>query len=220
MLVANIIGMVVSACLYVITGVNLQTSAVPLLTGGDYICDKNMTGDQDVFTYPYYWVNTHVCAVKLLQPVTPAQNYFEFKITSPGAICAVTIGVVGRDYPLDRHPGWVDEGIGYHADDGRLFNEAGYGPPFGPTCTAGDRMGCGIDFEGDEDSSADYVKVFFTKNGQQVGDFVNFKKPKSGLYPLMGMNSRGEQFHYLGRWNHLPKGGSYCTLKKYLLHIT
>ena len=158
--------------------------------------------DGDVFTYPYYWDFGAVCAVKILQPVTPTKNYFEHKILCPGVVCAITIGVVGLDYPLNSQPGWRNEGIGYHADDGKLFNETGLGSRFGPTCTTGDRMGCGVDFGG-EDSSA-FVKVFFTKNGQQVGDFVKFKKPDSGLYPLMGLDSRGEQFQYLGCWHYLP----------------
>ena len=154
----------------------------------------------DIFTYPYYWGG--VCAVKILQPIMPAKNYFEYKILSRGIVCAITIGLVGRNYLLDRQPGWDKEGIGYHADDGRLYNENGNGTQFGPTCTAGDRMGCGVVFEGD--NSSKYVTVFFTKNGQQVGGFVKFKRPESGLYPFMGFNSRGEQFQYLGCWQHVP----------------
>ena len=194
---------------YIVTGANSK-SGVSLLKDGDYDCDSDLMVDGDVFTYPYYFTGD-VCAIKILQQFTPNENYFEYRITSAGVECAIAIGVVRRGYPLDRQPGWEYEGIGYHADDGKLFHENGSGRPFGPTCTTGDRMGCGIDFEGDEDSS-DYVKVFFTKNGQQVGDFVDFKKPKSGLYPLMGLHSRGEQLQYLGRWNHLPKGGTNVTL--------
>ena len=37
---------------------------------------------------------------------------------------------------------------------------------FGPTCTDGDRMGCGVDFN--TDCGSGYVNVFFTKNGKQV----------------------------------------------------
>ena len=161
--------------------------------------------DGDIFTYPYY-MREGARAVKILQPITPDQNYFEYRITCHGEICAITIGAVGLDYPRSN-PGWYSEGIGYHADDGKLFNEGAGGRRFGPTCSTGDRMGCGVDFEGKD--SPDYVKVFFTKNGQQVGDFVMFRKPKSGLYPLMGMNSRGEQFQYLGHWNYLPKNGKF-----------
>ena len=167
--------------------------------------------DGDVFTYPYYLVKESyhdVCAVKILQPMTSIQNYFELQILCPGVIGEIAIGVVGHDYPLNRQPGWEKDGIGYHADDGKLYNEQSsefQAETIGPTCTTGDRMGCGIDFESED--SPDYVKVFFTKNGQQVGDFIKFKKPKDGLYPLMGMDSRGEQFQYLGRWKYLPKEG-------------
>ena len=196
---------------YVVTGANLK-SGVSLLKDGDYDCDSDLMVDGDVFTYPYFFAGD-VIGIKLLQQFTPDQNYFEYRITCPGVRCTITIGVVGRGYPLDRQPGWDNEGIGYHADDGRLFCENSFGRPFGPTCTAGDRMGCGIDFKGDEDSSsADNVRVFFTKNGHQVGDFVDFKKPKSGLYPLMGLHSQGEQLQYLGRWNHIPKGGTNAIL--------
>ena len=164
--------------------------------------------DGDVFTYPYYWANNidYVCSVKILQPMTPVQNYFEYQIICPGINCAITIGIVSHDYPLDKHPGWDEEGIGYHADDGKLYNEQVHCERIGPICTTGDRMGCGVDFETVD--SPDYVKVFFTKNGRQVGDFVEFKIPKSGLYPFIGMMSRGEQFQYLGCWKHLPKGGN------------
>ena len=40
------------------------------------------------------------------------------------------------------------------------------GTVFGPPCTDGDRMGCGVDFS--TDRSSGYVNVFFTKNGKQV----------------------------------------------------
>lgn len=173
------------------------------LKHGDYSCMGDVMVEGDTFTYPYYWDSGDVaCAVKIQHPITPSKNYFEHKILSRGVICAITIGMVGRDYPLDRQPGWDEEGIGYHADDGKVFNEDGLGALFGPTCTTGDRMGCGIVFEGD--LSSEYVKVFFTKNGQQVGDFVEFRRPESGLHPFMGFSSRGEQFQYLGSWHHLP----------------
>ena len=70
-----------------------------------------------------------------------------------------------RDYPMDCMPGWKQNSCGYHADDGKLFHE-GRDTVFGPTCTDGDRMGCGVDFSTDHSSS--YVNVFFTKNGKQV----------------------------------------------------
>ena len=145
---------------------NAQNSKT-LLKQGEYDCETNVMVDGDIFTYPYYWIPLQkddiVCAVKILQPMTPIQNYFEYRITCPGAICAIAIGVVRSNYSLSRLPGWDEEGIGYHADDGRLYYQCQHSRErFGPTCTAGDRMGCGVDFESED--SSDYVKVFFTKN--------------------------------------------------------
>ena len=107
------------------------------------------------------------------------------------------------NYPLYEMPGWNYNSIGYHADDGKLFCENGRGIEFGPTCTDGDRMGCGVDFRGEDDSS-DRVKVFFTKNSQQIGNTVRIKIPAGGLYPLIGMCTIGEQVQYIGHWHYLP----------------
>ena len=71
-----------------------------------------------------------------------------------------------RDYPMHHMPGWNQNSYGYHADDGKLFNGSLMGTVLGPTCTDGDRMGCGVDFS--IDRSSGYVNVFFTKNGKQV----------------------------------------------------
>ena len=69
-------------------------------------------------------------------------------------------------YPMDKQPGWNENSSGYHAVNGRLYHESGWGTKFGPTCTDGDRMGCGVDFKTKYNSG--YVNVFFTKNGKQV----------------------------------------------------
>ena len=72
-----------------------------------------------------------------------------------------------RAYSMDRMPGWNQNSCGYHADDGKLYHERDHGGTvLGPTCTDGDRMGCGVDFS--TDHSSGYVNVFFTKNGRQV----------------------------------------------------
>lgn len=48
----------------------------------------------------------------------------------------------------------------------------------------GDIMGCGVDF--DTDVGQNNVKVFFTKNGRQIGASQKMKRPVHGLYPLFG----------------------------------
>lgn len=51
----------------------------------------------------------------------------------------------------------------------RLYKGCGLGRPFGSKCLSGDRMGCGIKFDQNDASGMRLlVKVFFTKNGEEV----------------------------------------------------
>ena len=143
-----------------------------------------------------------VGVVKILEPMSPMFNYFEYEIIGRGESCAIGIGVGELNYPLDQMPGWNANGIGYHADDGCLFNQSGSGISLGPICTVRDRMGCGVDF--DTDVGCAYVSIFFTKNGQQVSKPIKMKRPIYGLYPLVGMHSCGEKVRYLGHCRRLP----------------
>lgn len=79
-------------------------------------------------------------------PLDRTNHYFEIEIVEEGSLGALAIGLGKTTYPLHRHPGWNAGGIGYHADDGKLFKGKGHGDEFGPSCTVGDRMGCGIRF--------------------------------------------------------------------------
>ncbi len=167
-----------------------------------YCCGRNATVDGDIFMFK--GVGGSVGVVKIVEPINPMLNYFEYEILERGNKCAIGIGLGEHSYPLDRMPGWNRNGIGYHADDGRMFYQDGYGKQFGPTCTKGDRMGCGIDFNNDAGYS--HCNIFFTKNGEQVGDVVRMKKPVYGLYPIIGMHSRGEKVRYLGHWHRQRSG--------------
>ena len=91
-------------------------------------------------------------------------------------------------------------GNNYH--DGKLYHEREFGREFGPKCTKGDRMGCGLQFSGDGDLSC--VNVFFTKNGCIVGSIERMQHPLHGFYPLIGLHSVGEKVRYLGHWRRLP----------------
>ena len=131
----------------------------------------------DVFKFK--GVGGSVGVVKILEPMHPMLNYFEYEILDKGQKSAIGIGVGEHKYPLDRMPGWNRNAIGYHADDGRLFHQDGFGRAYGPVCTTGDRMGCGIEFSAE--LSPGYVNVFFTKNGKMVGQVVKVKRPLFGL---------------------------------------
>lgn len=179
------------------------------LNDSDYEYDGIVIRNGDLFTCPQCPSdhNTiHVCAVKILKQLNVDQNYFELEIVNRGVGSAISIGVVGSEYPLDKHAGWHKNGIGYHSDDGRLFNENSVGQLFGPACSSGDRMGCGIDFG--KEALSGSVTVFFTKNGQRIGHFTKFKILEGGLYPFVGMDHQGDQFRYLGLWQYLPQGNN------------
>ena len=175
-----------------------------------------ITVDGDLFTCAKCTKGIHYSShrpgmIMVLEPMDSTLNYFEYKIIS-GDACSIGIGVGSSDYCLDSMPGWDTNGIGYHADDGKLFHQSGLGKEFGPTCTVGDRMGCGVDFRSQDSPSQ--VNVFFTKNGQQVGDIVLFKIPKEGIYPLVGLVDHGEQVQYLGHRHHLPE-----TLQGIIIYV-
>ena len=176
-----------------------------LHTNGRYSCGQatDVRGDLFIYTDVMSAHEQNPSVVKILEPMSTTYNYFEYEIISQGKRGAIGIGVGEYNYPLNRMPGWNLNGVGYHADNGKLYLQTGHGKNFGPVCSAGDRMGCGVDF-GSEDSSGQ-VNVFFTKNGHQVGDLVRIKKQTNGLYSLIGMDSEGEQVQYLGHWHRLPQ---------------
>ncbi len=173
---------------------------VKLHTKGRVMCAPSATIDGDVFTFK----GGSTGIVKFLEPMNPLLNYFEYLIVDRGQEASIGVGVGERGYPMSRMPGWNRNSVGYHGDDGKLYHENGMGKAFGPTCTTGDRMGCGVDF--DPDCGYGYVNVFFTKNGRQVGDVVRMKRPAGGIYPLVGLHSLREKVRYLGHWKRVPDG--------------
>lgn len=172
-----------------------------LHTKGRHSCGRNAAVDGDIFKFTSERGGS-VGVVKIMEPMNPMLNYYEYEILCRGQKCAIGVGVGELNYPLDRMPGWNRNGVGYHADDGRMFYQDGFGKAYGPLCTEGDRMGCGVDFESEDVSGC--VNVFFTKNGKQVGDPVRIKKPIYGMYPLIGLHSPGEKVRYLGHWRCVP----------------
>ena len=134
--------------------------------------------------------------IKMNEAMSEFWNYFELEILSPGEKCCIGIGVGPCDSRLHGQPGWTVQTFGYHADDGYLYNQSGYGLPFGPTCIKGDIMGCGIDYEGA--ATTGYVRLWFTKNSTLVGSPVKAIVPPKGFYSLIGMHYTGEAVKYLG----------------------
>jgi hypothetical protein len=77
---------------------------------------------------------------------------------------SIGIGFSSKTVPLSRLPGWEPESWAYHGDDGHSFCCQNSGKHYGPPFTAGDVIGCGVNFR--------TGSAFFTKNGDHLGSFT------------------------------------------------
>ncbi|KAG7354748.1 SPRY domain containing protein [Nitzschia inconspicua] len=115
----------------------------------------------------------------------------------------VAVGIAfGRFRMSCRMPGWDENSIGYHGDDGSIFykrevEKAMFGPAFTKpekdVNSAGERncsvpprniVGCGINYS--------MGAVFFTRNGEFLGYAVDLPKKllAKDWYPAVGVDSR------------------------------
>ena len=49
-------------------------------------------------------------------------SYFQVTILEAGKIMWLGIGIVDEQYPTIKMPGWYEESVGYHTDDGNIFH--------------------------------------------------------------------------------------------------
>lgn len=122
-------------------------------------------------------------------PLSKANGYFEVTVVDTGVRGTIAVGLVPNHYRLDHQPGWLPHSVAYHTDKGKLYNGNPVGQQFGPKCSRGDCIGCGIHFENTDTGAA---TVFFTKNGNQVG-CVEVGLSAEHLFPALGMHAVGEE---------------------------
>ncbi|GAB4844799.1 hypothetical protein Ancab_038186 [Ancistrocladus abbreviatus] len=142
----------------------------------------------DKLSVQYTSVNLHGHDVGVIQsnrpaPVKRLAYYFEMYVKNAGAKGQVAIGFTNESFKMRRQPGWEANSYGYHGDDGLLYHGQGKGEPFGPTFTAGDTVGGGINYASQE--------IFFTKNGVIVG--AVYKDVKGTLFPTVSVHSQNEE---------------------------
>ncbi|CAM9784225.1 unnamed protein product, partial [Ectocarpus sp. 6 AP-2014] len=115
--------------------------------------------------------------------------YFEATIAAQGENCCITLGLIPASFPVNRQPG--TEGGSYGLEgNGKVFSGSGVGQTFGtPFCT-GDTVGLGVNFK--------KMEVFLTHNGRLLGaafPAIRCALDVHGLYPCVGLHSRGEAVH-------------------------
>ncbi|XP_052201946.1 ran-binding protein M homolog isoform X2 [Diospyros lotus] len=142
----------------------------------------------DKLSVQYTVDNLHGHDVGVVQANRPAPvkrivYYFEIFVKNAGAKGNIAIGFTIEGFKMRRQPGWEANSWGYHGDDGFLYRGHGRGEAFGPTYTAGDTVGAGINYASQE--------FFFTKNGEVVGTVC--KDVKGPLFPTIAVHSRNEE---------------------------
>lgn len=121
-------------------------------------------------------------------PITPYHRYFEFRVYRRGNSYnpCIGIGIAEKDYALNCQPGWLDNSIAYHLDDGNTFHNSSY-THVGPLCSNdGDQFGCGLVFS--VNPSSQHALVFFTKNSHLIACRCA-RIPSSGFFPTIGLHT-------------------------------
>ncbi|KAI3972669.1 hypothetical protein MKX01_019327 [Papaver californicum] len=142
----------------------------------------------DKLSVQYTNVSLHGHDVGVIQGNCPAPSkrlvyYFEIYVKNAGTKGQIAIGFSSENFKMRRQPGWEANSFGYHGDDGMLYRGHGKGESFGPTFTAGDTVGGGINYASQE--------LFFTKNGELIGTV--HKDVKGPLYPTIAVHSQNEE---------------------------
>ena len=115
----------------------------------------------------------------------------EGMVQPPPQAC-VAVGYGTSKFKLSGYePGWTEDSLGYHSDDGRRFFGSGTdSEPFGPSYGDGDVVGCGVHIPS--------MSVFFTKNGELIGTaYIINTEPRTyrELYPSIGLDSKEYTVH-------------------------
>lgn len=118
-------------------------------------------------------------------PSTCTLYYFEMKVIDEGDKGLMEIGLTNKFSKLNRMPGWGTNSIGYHGDNGKIYNGRKIGSEYGPSFGVGDIVGCGLDLKRNI--------VFFTKNGRSFGVAVYNLPNDIAWYPTTCLNSRNEK---------------------------
>ncbi|CAH3165027.1 unnamed protein product, partial [Porites evermanni] len=127
-------------------------------------------------------------------PFSPDCSHFEVLIQETGEQRLLGVGIVGKDYGNHALPGWSNGTVGYHIDDGRIFDAEN--PTRGIVCDdamayRGDLISCTVKFELARDGR---VPIVFSLNGRQITHneiLMDYTQNGEFLYPYIGMGHTG-----------------------------
>ncbi|XP_066021554.1 uncharacterized protein [Pocillopora verrucosa] len=124
-------------------------------------------------------------------PFTPETPRFEVLIQETGERRIVALGAVPQSYDCHRMPGWDIGAVGYHIDDGKIFEtgcrEEGREVE-GSMAYRGDLIACEVDFSGNLEGK---VSVLFSLNGREVARSSLEYTEGNELFPFVSLGSEG-----------------------------
>ncbi|XP_073258533.1 uncharacterized protein [Porites lutea] len=127
-------------------------------------------------------------------PFSPDSPHFEVLVQETGGRRLLGIGVVGNDYGYHAMPGWLKGTVGYHIDEGKIFDaeNSTRGKEYEDAMAdRGDLIGCTVRFDLAKDGK---VPVVFSLNGRQITwneISMDYTHNEKFLYPYIGMGNQG-----------------------------
>ncbi|CAH3122203.1 unnamed protein product [Pocillopora meandrina] len=125
-------------------------------------------------------------------PFTPETPRFEVLIQETGERRIVALGAVPQSYDCHKMPGWDEGAVGYHIDDGKIFEtdcrELGKEVEGMAMAYRGDLIACEVDFSGNLEGK---VSVLFSLNGREVARSSLEYTEGNELFPFVSLGSEG-----------------------------
>ncbi|XP_070196653.1 uncharacterized protein [Littorina saxatilis] len=137
-------------------------------------------------------------------PFSSSLTYFEMEIVKVSVKKHIGIGLCHPHYPINQMMGWRQGSVGYHADNGKLYDNSSTGiapnknTEEDTTFKEGDVVGCGIVMQNvklQPDGSfqpQQKLTVYFTKNGIRTHERP-FEYRSEGIYPGVNLHYEGDQ---------------------------
>lgn len=148
--------------------------------------------ESGICTYVGAGGSDHVATIRSKAPLAPLSpnNTFDIKIVDPGEQCFIALGVCSKSCCPAKLPGWEENSVGFHADNGLIMQSSLGEQQTSHPCRQGDVVRCTLE---PVDNSDKRVSVVFHRNGTYVGK-ANVWIPAEGLYAQVGAMGRGEVF--------------------------
>ena len=157
------------------------------------ICSPDLKHQESgICTYVGAGGSDHVATIRSKVPLTPLgpNNTFDIKIVNPGEHCFIALGVCSKSYSASDLPGWEENSVGFHTDNGLIMQSSLGEQQTSHPCRQGDVVRCSLE---PVDNSDKRVSVVFHRNGTYVGK-ANVWIPAEGLYAQVGAMGCGEVF--------------------------